>query len=161
MAFTGRISISSSFTYQDSSTSTQSTSGTSLVEQSEDYTVGTGSSQAEFAYSKAESSAVAVTYDLNDGSLVDQVGRTMALTKIKALVIRNTTSSTSILTVGDGASNPLSPFGVVGDVVKIGPGGCLALTWPVDGFTVDATHKTLKITPSAAATWEIQIVGSD
>lgn len=160
MAFNGRISVRSSHTYQGSGTETShSTLATSLLEQSEDYTAGTGSNQANYAFSRTESSAAAIEYDLNNSSLTDQAGRALALTKLNSLLIRNT-HATASLTVGDGAANGLAPFSVAGDVVVVGPGGCLLLTWPTTAKTVDGTHKTVKVTPSASATWQVQFVGS-
>lgn len=156
--FAGRINVTSSFTFSDTATGTQNTIATSLIEQTETYAEGNGANQAEFAYSKSESSAAAQTYDLNGGTLYDQVGRAIALTKLNAVVVRNT--GTVSITVEDGAANPLSMFGIVGDKVTIAAGGCLILTWP-SGLTIDATHKNVKITPSAAATWQVQFVGSN
>jgi len=159
MAFSGRLEIRSSHTYLAPSTEgTQNTQATSIQQHSSDYSSGTGTNQATHAYSKTESDASAITYDLNAGTLADQVGRAISFTKLNVMVIRNT-HATASLTVGDGASNPLSPFGTAGDVVVIPAGGVLALEWPA-GKTVDSTHKTVKVTPSAAATWQVQFVGS-
>lgn len=161
MSFQGRVEVRSSFSYTAPATETsQSTLATSIQSQSEDYAEGNGSNQAEFAYSKSESSASAQTYDLNGGTLYDQVGRAIAFTKLNVVVIRNTHATASI-DVEDGASNPLSLFGAAGDKVTIGPGGVLVLTWPTTAKTVDATHKNVKVTPSAAATWVVQFVGSN
>jgi hypothetical protein len=158
--FTGRIAVQSSHTYQSPTTeSSQSTNATSSINHSEDYTLGTGANQAGFAFSRTENSAAAVTYDLNGGTLFDQVGRAIALTKLNSVIIRNT-HATATLDVEDGAANAINLFGVAGDKVTVSPGGVLVLTWPTVAKAVDATHKNFKVTPSALATWQVQVVGS-
>lgn len=156
MSFSGRLSVSTTFTYQDNATVTQSTSGNSIINHEENYAEGTGTLQAKYAYSKDEpSNASAVTYSLRTGGLKDQVGRSIVLAKLNTLVVRNTGSAS--LTVGNGTSNGV---GILGTPVTLVPGAVLALSVPT-GYTIDATHETLKVTPAAATTWQIQFTGSD
>ncbi len=68
---------------------------------------------------------------------------------INALIFKNT-STTSIITIAPGGSNP-SRFPVLAGTtptLAVGPGGCHVLSDPV-GQVVDSTHKTILLTPSA------------
>ena len=162
MAFNGRVEVRSSFAYTDAATATRNTTGTSTIDRTSDYEVGTGANQATIAYSEQRTSASPVTYDFNNSSLEDNVGRAVAFTGIAMIIISNlsTAAAPATMTVGDGASNPLIPFGVAGDVVQVGPGGVLVLEWPVTKLVVSGTKKTLLVTPSASCQWEIQVVGA-
>jgi hypothetical protein len=68
---------------------------------------------------------------------------------LNCLVLKNTSTS-SIITVAPGSSNP-SRFPVLAGTtptLAVGPGGVHVLSDPV-GQVVDSTHKTLLLTPSA------------
>jgi hypothetical protein len=68
---------------------------------------------------------------------------------MNVIVLKNT-SSTSVITIAPGASNP-SRFPVLAGTtptLAVGPGGCHVLSDPV-GQVVDSTHKTILLTPSA------------
>jgi hypothetical protein len=68
---------------------------------------------------------------------------------INVIVLKNT-SSTSIITIAPGASNPsrFPVFSGTTPTLSVGPGGVHVLSDPV-GQAVDSTHKTLLLTPSA------------
>jgi hypothetical protein len=68
---------------------------------------------------------------------------------MNVIVLKNT-SSTSIITIAPGASNPsrFPVFTGTTPTLAVGPGGCHVLSDPV-GQVVDSTHKTIALTPSA------------
>lgn len=90
------------------------------------------------------------TYDVNSG-LTNAYGVALVYTTVKGIWIKNT-HATATLVIG-GGSNPL--LGT--DQYTLKAGNALAITSP---FTVDGTHKVLKITQSATATYELVILGS-
>lgn len=131
-----------------------------VCEQSESITYGTGANQANEVWGdKRTLAATSETLDLS-GVLVNGFGSTVTLSKVKGIEIRNlSTTSGEVLTVGGAASNQfLACFGSGTDKIKIGAGGVLLLTAPVDGFTVTGgTADQLKI-DSGAATLDYQIL---
>lgn len=87
---------------------------------------------------------------------------TTALVLVKAILIQNTSANTAVLTVGAAGTNEWSaPFGAAGDVLVLPPGASVLLLHPNAGWTVDGTHKALKLAASVAnATYSIAILGT-
>ena len=86
---------------------------------------------------------------------------TIELAKVKAILIKNlSTVSGEDLTIGGHPTQDFSaPFGASGDKIKLGAGGALLLTQPVDGWTVtDGTSDTLRIHNDGAASVNYDIV---
>lgn len=99
-----------------------------------------------------------------DEQLVNAWGDTIQFAKVKAIFVRNlTTTSTFILQVGGSAANALVNWVVAAtDAVNIGAGGLMLITAPIDGWGVtDETADLLTIkNPNAAeVTYRIILVG--
>lgn len=125
---------------------------------------GTGSSLANTEWTDSRTlAATSESLDMS-GTLVNEFGETLTLSKIKGIIIENlATTAGYVLKVGGAASNAL--LGIVADAtdkIQIGPGGVLVLTSPVDGFTVTgATGDLLKIDAgSNAINYKILIWGN-
>lgn len=124
------------------------------------FTNGTGAGKVNERWTKgATATAAAVTYTLS--SLTDALGRTIAFTKVRALLIVN--KGTNALTVGDAGTNPwVAPFGGATQTVTVPAGGALLLLAPdASGLAVTASSSDqLKIDPGAnTVEFEISIVG--
>lgn len=124
---------------------------------------GTGNSQADKVWSDSRSlAATSENLDLA-GSLTDAFGSTVTFAEVAGLWIHNTSNtSTEILSVGGAASNAFVNWvGNSSDIIKIGAGGVMLLTAPVDGYAVTAgTGDILKIDAgSDTITYEIVIWG--
>jgi hypothetical protein len=124
---------------------------------------GTGSGNVQWVWSKSATAAAApVTYTLS--ALVDDLGRTIALTKVRALVIAHLgTVDGQPLTAGGASSNPwLAPFADVSDKAVIRAGGVLVLAGPLaTAYPVTAgSSDQLKLDPGAnSIPFKIMIVG--
>lgn len=101
-------------------------------------------------YATDVSASSVQTYDLTSG-LTDAYGTALVFTSLQGVVIQNT-SATATITVG-GGTNPV--FGTDQYTVKAGA------TLPITStFPVDSTHKVIRITPSAAATFSVAFLGT-
>lgn len=114
----------------------------------ETYADGTGANKAQVTFHDRRTLATTTAEELDlAGSLKCAFG-TVTFTKIKAMIIRVVTTTAGYrLEVGGAAANAFETFLVAaGDAIKIGAGGTLMLTSPVDGFAVTAdTADLLKI----------------
>jgi hypothetical protein len=127
---------------------------------------GNGSGQAEAAWIAEDQSlvdAASITLDLDALTrtiLGDQLS--VSLLTIKALLITNPDTSAGNLVVGNAATNEWSaPLGSAGDTLIVPPDGLLLLTNRGSGWTVDATHKNLKLAASGGnLTYSIAVVGT-
>ena len=83
---------------------------------------GTGANQANCFFADTRGIlSTGETLDLNDTVLLDAFGVGLALTKLKALFIRNSTDSN--LLIGGAAATQIGLFSDVSDIAKIPPGG--------------------------------------
>ncbi|MDD3920950.1 MAG: hypothetical protein PHO41_07265 [Eubacteriales bacterium] len=123
---------------------------------------GTGSGKAQVQFHDQRTLLTTNDETLDLTALVGAFGAA-AFTKIKALVISVVTQSNGYrLQIGGAAENAHSAmFADPADVLEIQAGATLMLTAPVNGYTVDATHKNLKIAnPSGGSvTYDIIIIG--
>jgi hypothetical protein len=129
------------------------------------YTLGTGAKQLSTFYRAARTLAASANEDLDlSGVLADDLGTTIAFTKVKILFIENT-SAVDTLSIGGAASNQwLAPFGSATDKFKIPPKSRLPL-WSDDatGWAVVAgTGDLLRVANGAggSTTYNILIAGS-
>lgn len=133
---------------------------------------GSGDDQANRVWRSTRSLAASAneSIDLYDfgGTERDALGNLFTLAKVKALCIRNTsTTYTSTITIGN-ASNPfVGPFGAGTHTITLTPGDATAgvlLLVNGTGWTVtDTSAHLLKIANNDgtnAATYEIIVVGS-
>lgn len=121
-------------------------SGTSLLpEMKTTFTDGTGSNQAQKHYHKAHTitASSSVTIDLT--AAADERGVTHNFGKVKWMLIRLRTPVTGkYVTVGNAATNIFSAW-ISASTTTEDVSSILYRDNPVDGWTVDATHKNLKI----------------
>lgn len=130
------------------------------------FTDGTGANQAKYLYTDTRTLGASATEDLDlAGVLTDAFGNTLTFDKIKALIITAAATNTNDVLVGGSATAQASAFfGDVTDVVKVKPGGLLALVAPnATGYDITATTADLlKLANSGAGTgvtYTIVIIG--
>lgn len=131
------------------------------------FTDGTGANQAKEVFTDTRTLSASATEDLDlAGGLTDVFGNTLTFTKIKALIVVADSGNTNDVLVGGAASAAIaSIFGDLTDVVKVKPGGMLALVAPdATGYAITATTADLlKMANSAGGTgvtYTIVIVGT-
>lgn len=129
-------------------------------------TNGTGANNANQIFTDTRTLTASATEDLDlSGSLVNAFGTTIAFTKIKALIVTAAAANTNDVLVGGATSNQAASFfGDATDVVKVKPGGMIALVAPdANGYSITAsTADLLKIANSAggtSVTYTIVIIG--
>jgi len=126
------------------------------------FTDGTGANKAQVAASDQRTLTTGTDETLDLKALGCAFG-TAAFTKVKAIRIELVTATTGYtLKVKAGASNGLSAwFSDASDELIVQAGGAVQLEAPIDGYVVDATHKTIQITNPAggSATYNIIVIG--
>lgn len=126
------------------------------------FTNGTGANKAQIAVSDQRTLTTATNETLDLKAITSAFG-SAAFTKVKAIRLELVTAAAGYtLKIKAGASNGLSAFfSDASDEIVLTAGGGLTLEAPVDGYTVDATHKTLLITnPSGgSAVYNIYVIG--
>ena len=134
------------------------------------YQNGTAAGQANKLFTDTRTITASSNDDLDlNGVLTDAFGGSLALLRVKALIVVAAAGNTNDVVVGGAASNAwVAPFGSATDKVKIKPGGVLALfagigdatAWPV----VAATGDILRIANGGAGTpvtYDIVVIGAD
>lgn len=105
----------------------------SAIAQALSFTNGTGANNVNKVFSKSATAAASTpdTYTLS--ALTDDLGRTVAFSKVRVLIVINLeTTDGHDLTVGNAATNPwVGPFGAGTNTVSIGAGGFLVLVAPL------------------------------
>jgi hypothetical protein len=117
-------------------------------------TSGTGDYQSDLLYANVRSLATAASDNLDlSGSLIDPLGNVVSAVEITAIVLRADATNTTNLTVGNGATPFIGPFGAATHTLQLQPGGVIVLVAPKAGWPVTAaTADILKITNAAGAT---------
>jgi len=129
------------------------------------FTNGTGADKAEITWHDQRTLAKETADNLDLAGGLSHAFGTATFTKIKALIIQNTSTATGlVLHVGGAASNAVSTLtAATNDVVVVGAGGTLVLTAPTDGYVVTAgSADVLKVyNPHAetAVTYDIVVIG--
>jgi hypothetical protein len=127
-------------------------------------TGGTGGGQADTVYAVTLSIAASGSsnVDLN-GALTDKFGGAVSMLHLKALVIRNQSTSPGAITVGNGTNPAQLGFGATTHTWAIQPGDVFAVTngqgsnagWVVTAATADI----LKIAAAATAgTYTVDVI---
>ena len=120
---------------------------------------GTGANQADQSWHDTRTLAAGAneTLDLHGGSLSDAFGASVVFARLKAFFIKNQDDDNALIVGGAGSDEFDAPFGATGDKIKVRPGGSLLLLAPdATAFTVDATHKNLKLENDGAGTGSLQ-----
>lgn len=128
------------------------------------YTNGTGASKAQEVWHDKRSLLTTANEELDLTALAGGAFGTVNFSKIKSMIIHvNTATAGYRLEIGGAASNAFSAFVKDPSDIDIcsASGTKILIDSPVDGATVDATHKMLKITNPSGGTveYEIWIIG--
>lgn len=121
-----------------------------------DFSNGTGASQADevFLDHRTLAASTSENLDLNTGTLKDAFGNSVALTKLKALVIRADPGNTNDVVIGAAGSNPITSIMGATGTANVKPGGIVVFVAPdVNGYAITpATAMVLKVANSGAGT---------
>jgi hypothetical protein len=126
---------------------------------------GTAINQANQLFTDKRNVALSTTDTLDlAGTLVNNLGQTVTLTKVKGLIIKSAAANGSTLTVGGNVNAFADWLGAATHTVKIRPGGVLCLMAPdATAYAVTAgTGDLLDITNddgAAAADYDIVVIG--
>lgn len=127
------------------------------------FATGTGDDQADQMFHDIRTLGDAATEDLDlYGGLTNAFGVTLNFLKIKAMIIRNL-STTQTISVGGAAATQFSNWVAnVSDIVVLPPESWLCLVNPA-GYAVTSALDLLKIANSAGASanYEIILIGND
>lgn len=126
---------------------------------SKPFTNGTGANKAQHVFSDVRSILTTASEEIDLRALVNGFG-TLTSAKVKAILINPITVASGYrLLVGGAAANAFSAcFADPSDIIRVDSGSPMLLTSLVDGWTVDATHKMLKIENPSGGTFEYEIL---
>lgn len=123
---------------------------------------GTGTTQADLVFSDKRTIAAGANDDLDlSGSLSDAFGQSIALVKVKLLIVANPSTNNGNVTIGNASSNQfVGPFGAAAHTWKIGPGGLLVMSEPsAGGWTVTAgTGDILRVNNGGSASADVSVI---
>lgn len=125
---------------------------------------GTGASQADRSFHDIRTLASGANEALDlAGVLADAFGDTLTFVKVKAIYVKNL-STTDDLLIGGAAANALALFANSSDILQLRPGGIFLVSAPdADGIAVGANDQ-LKLEHNADTTtsfnYEIVIIGT-
>lgn len=165
-SMTGYANFKAGWTLTDNPTGLASVSETGIVEKNVAFTDGVGSGQVNIRWGSSRSLGNTANETLDLSLLAETISGenvTRELSNIKLLVITNTHASNSIR-VGAAASNAfVGPLGGTTPTIDVPPGASLPLVHPGVGWTVDSTHKNLKIANlgGSTTTYTILVEGVD
>src|SRR5690349_7014671 len=134
------------------------------------YANGTAAGQANKLFTDTRTITASSNDDLDlNGVLTDAFGGSLALLRVKGLIVAAAAGNTNDVVVGGAASNAwVTPFGSATDKIKVKPGAVLALfagLADATGWTVTAaTGDVLRIANGGAGTpvtYDIVIIGAD
>lgn len=125
---------------------------------------GTGTGLANLLVLQQRVLGASANESLNffDGSLLDVFGEPSIFVKLKSLFIHLTAGADGLVIGGAGSNALVGPFGSGTDTLKIELGCFLPLMHPTTGWTIDSTHKLVKILAGASgATYTLLAAGTD
>lgn len=132
-----------------------------------DLASGTGADQADIAFSDRRTLTASATENLDlAGGLTDAFGATLTFARVKAIMVKASSSNTNDVVLGGAASNAFVNWvGDATDTVKVKPGGSFLIVAPnATGYVVTAgTGDILKVANSAGSTsvvYDIIIIGA-
>jgi hypothetical protein len=128
---------------------------------------GTAANQADQIFSDTRTLAASASETLDlTGTLVDALGATVTMARVKGIIVRAADGNTNDLLLGGAASNGFASWvGDATDKVKIKPGGLLVLMSPgATSYPVTAgTGDLLQLANSGAGTsvtYDVVIIGA-
>jgi len=120
------------------------------------FTDGNGSDECDVIYHDNALLTTADVLDFNGVVLKDAFLVGLAITKLKALYIKNKTGVE--LEISNNAAEIFPIFNAATDVLKIPDDGELFLTFPGAGLTIGATTGSLEFVHAAGAPAEVEII---
>jgi hypothetical protein len=117
---------------------------------------GSGDNQADCQWSDNRTLTAGSSEDIDLTTQIDDFNVAMGLSELKLLFIKNN-SAVQTLTVFNASSNAFQGPVAASATVAIPPGGQLLLVNPV-GWTVDGTHKVLKVANAAGVSADYDII---
>lgn len=136
------------------------------VNDKKSYSNGAGSTQAQLIFHTQRTLATATAETLDLTTLTGALGATFgtyAFTKVRAIIVILTTTNAGYrLELGAAdADQFVGPLKTTDDIVVVGAGSRFMAESAIDGWTVDATHKALKINnPSGGScTYRLIVIG--
>jgi len=165
--FTGTLSVDVSAAVVDTGTVTtvrdQIASGTTAFpSMAHTLTNGTGANQARRQWYQRRTLAAAGNDDIDLQNLTDRWGAVLVFTKLKWLALRLSTPATGIF-LNVGGNGPANPFTAMfaDPTDRLMVYDLLVNVNQVDGWTVDATHKVLRINNPGAGpvTYDLVLIG--
>lgn len=131
------------------------------------WTDGDAADKAEIVYMDSDSVAASGTdaYDLA-GGLADAFGNTLTFTKLKAIYVRNKSTTAGDVLRVTRPTNGVPFLTTAGDAAELGPGGILCLVnpsaagWTVTAATGDLIH-IIEAGGANTVSYDIILVGTD
>lgn len=131
------------------------------------FTDGSGGDQITQVFTDTRTVAASANDDLDlNGALTNALGASVALTKVRAVIVKAAAGNVNDVVVGGAATNAVnSIFGSTTHTLRVKPGGLLVLVAPdVTAYALTAgTADVLRITNGGAGstvTYDIVILGS-
>lgn len=128
---------------------------------------GTGAGQADRVFSETRTIAASGNFDYDlTGTLTDVYGQTLAMARVKAIIIIASAANVNDVVLGGAAANQFAgPFGAVAHTIKVRPGGWLVLATPdATGWPIVAgTGDLLRVANGGAGsgvTYDIVLLGA-
>lgn len=127
---------------------------------------GSGANQAQVLFSDIRTLADGANEVLDlyaSGSLLDNLGVALTLTRLKVLYLKNLSTDANLL-VG-GGTTPVGVFADASDILTLPPGGIFIYTAPNATGLLLTTNKNLKLehngTGTSTLSYEIIVIGID
>ena len=122
---------------------------------------GTGDNQIDFSWSD-QRPLVATSEDFDLSGGMDTCGTTITPTKIKLLIVQNTSITDVLLVGGAAATGFVDWVADPTDIVSIAPGGAMILLAPLAGYAISPTTDLLKVDSGAATiNYKLLVAGLD
>lgn len=128
---------------------------------------GTGLNQINQVYVDKNTLAASATVDVDlAGGLVNALGQTLTLTRVKAIIVKADPANTNDVVIGGAPANAfIGPFGAATHTINVKPGGVVALIAPDAAAypVVAGTGDLLRFTNGGAGTsvnYDLMILGT-
>ena len=121
---------------------------TVTISEPQNFTFGQAADQVDLIYHAKVTLAASANSEIDLQSILDAFGNSISFAKVKYLFIQHTgdAGDDSGIIVGGAASNAFSAFfGDPTDTMLLEADGEFTINAPGAGYTVDATHKELKL----------------
>lgn len=166
-SLTGTLSISAAINFVGDSDTSTLTDAIAGAIQSWTISNGTGADQADILWHDQRTLAASTSEDLDlSGSLTDSFGTTVALARVKAIIVAAASANGGLIQVGGASSNQfINWVANSSDIIQVRAGGFFMMVAPdATAYAVTAgTGDLLKIANTDgvdSATYDIYIIGA-